>query len=492
MNRSSGIFLHPTSLPSPFGIGDLGGEAYRWVGSLKSCLQKFWQVCPLGPTGFGDSPYQSLSSYAGNTLLISPAKLVEYGYLDRADIAAYAPMPDDRIDYGLVISEKEKLFHAAFSRFVETPEFEEFCRREKYWLDDFALYMVIKNSQQGQPWYQWKPPLRLRFPAALEEIGSVQRKQVLYHKFLQYVFHRQWRELRAYANEQGIRIIGDMPYYVCYDSADAWAAPDVFELDDIGNPLRIAGVPPDFFTSTGQLWGNPVYRWETMRADGYAWWVGRLRKAFQFCSVVRLDHFRGFESFWAVRSGSSTAQAGEWVKGPGLDFFNTVKKTLGPLEILAEDLGEITASVEELRRAAGFPGMKVLQFAFDGKADNPYLSYNITADSVIYTATHDNDTSVAWFENLDIGRKQQVRGYLGCGDDPDDFIDRFLRLAFQAPSELCIIPVQDVLALGPGNRMNTPGTTGGNWQWRMKADGYTAERCGLIRDYTRMYGRSQP
>jgi 4-alpha-glucanotransferase len=487
MKRASGIFCHPTSLPSRFGIGDLGETAAQWIDILAESKQRFWQVCPLGPTGYGDSPYQSLCSFAGSALLISPEKLFQHDLLTTEELVAFPHLPSGRVDYGQVIVEKEKLFQRAYARFNDTQEFTRFCENEHYWLDDFALFMVIKQNHGGRSWVEWDAPLKLRFPAALDELAGSQRREIRYQKFLQFIFHTQWSELRAYAKEKGVRIIGDVPIYVAFDSSDTWASPEQFELDEKGNPLRVAGVPPDYFSKTGQLWGNPLYQWDQMRQDGYSWWIKRIRKMLEQVDYLRIDHFRGFDSYWTIPAGSETAENGSWATGPGEDFFYAVKQALGTVPLIAEDLGEITHGVEDLRRKVGVPGMKVLQFAFTGDPENPYLPCNVNADSIMYTGTHDNDTSVGWFATLDKKERAEVADYLGCAEET--FIDRFLRLAYMSSSKLCILPVQDALGLGAGNRMNTPGKPGGNWGWRMAVE-YLSEKYFItVRRLTEIYGR---
>ncbi len=488
MNRASGLLLHPTSLPSNFGIGDLGNSAFQWIDMLVSMRQSFWQVCPLGPTGYGDSPYQSLCSFAGNTLLISPVKLNVMGLLTDEELAAFPALSENTVDYGRVIIEKENLYKKAYLRFVDTSEFVAFCEDEHYWLDNYALYKVIKDHYNGQPWYAWDVQHKLRYPAALETMIVTYRKEIRYQKFLQFIFHLQWNDLKKYANGKGIKIIGDLPIYIAYDSSDTWSSPELFELDEKGKPVRVAGVPPDYFSETGQLWGNPLYHWKHMEQDGYSWWISRIRKTLTLADYVRLDHFRGFEAYWAVDSASTTAIKGEWVKGPGVDLFNAICNEFGDLPIIAEDLGVVTPEVENLRKSIGLPGMKVLQFAFDGNPENPYLPYNICNDSVLYTGTHDNDTSLGWFNNLVEIDKHLVKSYLGCADE--NFLENFLRLAFSAPSKLCIIPFQDVLGLDSKHRMNIPGKESGNWQWRFTFEQIALGKIQMFTEFTSVYGRA--
>ncbi|HEX7510428.1 MAG TPA: 4-alpha-glucanotransferase [Chitinivibrionales bacterium] len=492
MKRSAGIFLHPTSLPSPYGIGDLGAAAYEWVMMLKKCNQTYWQVCPLGPTGFGDSPYQCLSSFAGNTQLISPVKLMEDGLIARSDISGYASLPEERVDFSAVAVEKERIFRKAYDRFADSEDFTVFCEQEKYWLDSYALYRVIKVKSGNASWNQWEAQFKLRYPAALQTMEKFEYKEIRYHKFLQFLFYRQWNQLKTFANSQGIYIIGDIPIYVAGDSADTWALPDYFEFDERCNPTRVAGVPPDYFSATGQLWGNPIYKWNFMQVDRYAWWISRIKKTLQLVDVIRLDHFRGFESFWAVPADRPDAVQGEWVAGPGIDFFNQVRQSLGVLPLIAEDLGNITPQVIGLRLAAGIPGMKVLQFAFDGDPTNWHLPYNIVVDNIVYTGTHDNDTTLGWFSALPDKEKKIVLDFLDCRES--DVVEQLVRMAYASPGCLCIIPLQDVFELDARHRMNTPGTREGNWQWRftieMLSEGI--EKFQRLGDRARIYGRCPP
>jgi 4-alpha-glucanotransferase len=485
--RCAGVFLHPSSLPSRFGVGDLGPDVLRWLDMLAENKQRLWQVCPIGPTGFGNSPYQTLSSFAGNPLLISPERLFEKGLLTCAEIDGFPRFPSGNVAFDAVGREKEKLFRAAFSRFRADDGFESFCSANRTWLDEYALFIAAKNKQGGLAWYEWDAPLRKRKADALAQLKRSEARSILYCKFLQFHFRVQWGEMRSYAASKPVSIIGDIPFYVAHDSCDAWASPHVFEFDADGNRRRMGGVPPDYFSADGQLWGNPVYDWAVMKKDGYAWWIRRIRETLALVDIVRIDHFRGFEAFWAVPSGAKNARTGAWVKGPGAEFFSLAKKQLGTLPLIAEDLGIITDRVRTLLRRIGLPGMKVLQFAFDDNPDNPYLPYNIPPESVVYTGTHDNDTSVGWFRSLDEGTRGRVRMYLGCSDEA--FHDYFLRLAYSSPSRMCIIPLQDILALDSSHRFNTPGTGGGNWGWRFAWDMLHPGMFERAARYTTIYGR---
>ncbi|NTV65512.1 MAG: 4-alpha-glucanotransferase, partial [Oscillochloris sp.] len=408
--RASGILLHPTSLPGPWGIGDLGAAAYRFLDFLADAGQRLWQVLPLGPTGYGDSPYQCFSAFAGNPLLVSLDELVKRNLLGHAEVAAAAAAAGDlgidHIDYGRVIPFKLSLLRASYERMRDgaaigmADEYEAFCATQAAWLDDYALFMALKDLHDGASWNTWEPDLRARKAAALRKARKDLATPIAIHKYLQFLFFSQWEPLKAYANERGISIIGDAPIFVAYDSADAWANPKLFYLDDEGAPTVVAGVPPDYFSATGQLWGNPLYRWDRMAKDGYAWWIARLRQTLAIVDILRLDHFRGFEAYWAVPAEEKTAINGNWVKGPGTALFASLREALGDLPIIAEDLGLITPEVNALREQFGFPGMKVLQFAFGDGAGNAYLPHNYEPGYVVYSGTHDNNTSVGWFQDI--------------------------------------------------------------------------------------------
>jgi len=491
--RSSGLLLHPSSLPGPWGIGDLGPAAYQFVDALVRAGQSLWQLLPLGPTGYGDSPYQCFSAFAGNPLLVSPDRLVDLGLLDRAELeraAAEHSLSPDAVDYGAVYHFKLPLLRRSFERLGASPElaaaFRRFREEQAGWLDDYALFMTLKDAHGGAGWNSWDPGLRDREPAALAAARQEHAAAIEIQQFLQFLFYSQWAPLKAYANERGISIIGDAPIFVAYDSADVWANRELFFLDDEGNPTVVAGVPPDYFSATGQRWGNPLYRWDRMRRDGYAWWVARLRQTFTQVDILRLDHFRGFAAYWEVPADQDTAINGRWVRGPGADLFQALDRQLGGLPIIAEDLGLITPDVLELRDQFGFPGMKVLQFAFSD-SENVYLPHNHTPNSVVYTGTHDNDTTVGWFRELSEADREWVRAYLGR--DGHDIAWELLRLAMMSVADMAIVPLQDVLRLGGEARMNQPGRLGGNWAWRFRAGQLDDGLIAGLRFLTTIYGR---
>ncbi len=491
--RSSGLLLHPTSLPGPYGIGDLGPAARRFAITLGRVGVRWWQVLPLGPTGYGDSPYQTFSAFAGNPYLISPDDLLSEGLLTVADLAYLPPFPAGKVDYGAVIPFKLGLLDRAYERFAARPdlraEMEDFRARHRAWLDDFALFMALKEAHGGAPWTQWEEPLRRRDEKALKKARSSLADAVERHIFRQFLFFRQWRNLRERAHERGVRFIGDAPIFVAHDSADVWAHPELFDLDENGNPRVVAGVPPDYFSPTGQRWGNPLYRWEEHRRTGYAWWLSRLRLLLELVDAVRLDHFRGFAAYWEVPAEEETAEHGRWVPGPGEDFFSAVNDALQNPPLIAEDLGVITPDVEALRRKFGFPGMKVLVFAFGSGSDNPFLPHNYTDPNfAVYTATHDNDTVVGWWnERATPEERDYARRYLAVSGE--NIAWDLIRAAWRATAVLAIAPVQDVLSLGNEARMNYPGRLGGNWAWRMKANlpQNLADRLGEFNALYRRY-----
>ncbi len=495
-SRSCGILLHPTSLPGRYGVGDLGKAAYQFVDFLTAAKQSLWQILPLGPTGYGDSPYQCFSAFAGNPMLISPDKMVEAGYLPATAVADVPDSPAHRVDYGWVIAYKNKLFDQAPAHFQAhgAPEqqaaFTQFCQDNAAWLDDFALFMALKMQhmpQDGGVWNTWPQAIAHREPAAMAQWMDEKAAEINRHKFLQFVFFEQWLALKAYANERGIRIIGDVPIFVAYDSADVWANPDLFYLNDDGSPAVIAGVPPDYFSETGQRWGNPLYRWPVMAEDDYAWWQDRLRAVLAQVDVVRLDHFRGFEAYWEIPAEEETAVVGEWITGPGQAFFQAMQEKLSDLPIIAEDLGVITTEVEALRDAFGFPGMKILQFAFGGEKNSNFLPHNFTHNAVVYTGTHDNETTTGWYQNASPSEQDHVRRYLAS--DGHDIAWDLIRLAFSSVADMAVIPLQDHMKLDNSARMNYPGKASGYWQWRFTPETLTDEISYRLAELTALYGR---
>ena len=505
LNRSSGILLHPTSLPGRFGVGDFGGEAYKFVDWLAAAGQTFWQVMPLGPTGYGDSPYSAFSAFAGNTNLVSPERLVESGLLADADIR---DVPDgltaERVDYGKVIDYKRGLLEKAHKNFVAKMKDDEGLRRDyegfldfaSAWLDDWALFAALKDEYAGQPWNTWAAALVRREPTAVEVACTSFAEQVEAHRFFQYVFFQQWLQLKKYANERGVRVVGDMPIFVAHNSADVWAKPELFKLKDDGSPEAVAGVPPDAFSRTGQLWGNPIYDWERMRRDGFAWWVARVRETLKIVDVVRLDHFRGFAASWEVPAEHETAEHGRWVEAPGRALFETLRRAQGgELPIVAEDLGTITPDVHALRDEFGFPGMRVLQFAFGGDPHDTHLPHEYTHNTVAYTGTHDNDTVVGWFEQRsredapEWEKRERDLCLKYLGTDGAEINWDFVRAAQMSVAVLAVAQLQDVLGLSSAARMNTPASTEGNWGWRYADGTLTDSLAARLRETTAIYGR---
>lgn len=495
--RACGILLHPTSLPGPFGIGSLGREALAFLDFLQAAGQCVWQVLPLGPTGYGDSPYQSFSSFAGNPMLIDLEQLVEQGFLLPEHLRDAPEFPAGHVDYGAVFTFKRDLLRTAHSQWTRSAdrqsrgEFVAFCEQAGAWLEDFSLFMALKRSFEAEgrvgSWAEWPVDLVRRKPNALERRRRTLSEEIEQQKFQQFLFFRQWRTVKEHADERGIRIIGDLPIYVAYDSADAWSDQQLFHFDEKGAPTVVSGVPPDYFSDTGQLWGNPIYNWKRHRESGYRWWIERIRANLQLVEILRLDHFRGFEGYWEVPAGDQTAENGRWVRGPGADFFRVLKRELGALPLIAEDLGVITPPVQRLRDRFRFPGMKVLQFAFDQDADNEYLPHNYLPNCVAYTGTHDNNTTLGWYQGESDVVRDQVRRYLGR--DGHDMPWDLIRLAFSSTADTVVIPLQDAMKLGSNARMNTPSRPGGNWQWRFTKDMITEEIIGRLRELARLYGR---
>jgi 4-alpha-glucanotransferase len=494
ISRRSGILLHPTSLPGRWGIGDLGAAAYGFVDFLAAAGQQFWQVMPLGPTGYGDSPYQGFSAFAGNPLLISPDRLLEAGLLAAEDLEGAHFFPDAAVDYGAVIPFKQALLRRSFDRFSaaatqqQRQELVTFRERSRAWLDDYALFAALKQAHGGAEWSAWPREIATRDSAAMARLAHELADQIEFQAYTQFLFFDQWRRLKEYANQRGIQIIGDIPIFVAYDSADVWANREIFELDDAGRPTVVAGVPPDYFSATGQLWGNPLYRWGALARRGYDWWVERFRAALTLVDIVRLDHFRGFAAYWEVPASEATAINGRWVAGPGAALFEAARQALGEVPIIAEDLGLITPDVVELRDQLGFPGMKVLQFAFGVGPDEPYQPHNYLPHCVVYTGTHDNDTTAGWWSTESEQLRHHVRLYLGR--DGSNISWDFIRLALASVAETAIIPLQDVLALGSAARMNTPGRASGNWSWRYTPDMLSSSLVEQLRVLTELYGRA--
>ena len=503
--RCSGILLHITSLPGRFGIGDLGSSAYEFADFLSASRQKLWQVLPLNPTGYGDSPYQCFSAFAGNPLLLSLERLRDAGTLQASDLAHVPAFPEDSVDYGAVIEFKFGVLRRAAQVFMadatsaDRATFEHFYQSAP-WLEDYALFMALKDQHHGAMWTRWEAPLRRRDPAALREWSQKLAPELEAFKYWQFEFFRQWRQLKDYCQERGIRIMGDVPIYVAHDSADVWAHPDLFYLDAQGAPSVVSGVPPDYFSVDGQLWGNPIYRWDVLAASGYRWWIDRFRATLGLFDMVRLDHFRGFEAYWEVPAGATTAVHGRWAKGPGENFLAALQEAFGELPIVAENLGVITPAVEKLRQQFGLPGMSLLQFAFGNDPQGPsFRPHNYSRDLAAYTGGHDNDTTVGWWSSSGAGdstrspedvRKEHAfaRSYLGLQDDAE-IQWAMIRAVLASVADVAIVPLQDVLGLGSEARMNLPGRVSGNWKWRYRPGVLTANLSERLRSLSADYDR---
>lgn len=490
--RSSGILLHPTSLPGPEGIGTIGQEAHRFVDWLAAAEQSCWQILPLVDADEGGSPYNALSAMAGNPLLIDLAELVAEGLLSRQE-AEFTDDSPDGVDFESVMTSKSTLLERAFTRFGDDAEhwwrgeLAAYRRTHAPWIEDYALFRSLRQ-RHGAPWTRWPAPLRRHEASAIEEARATHEREIALAIFQQFLFDRQWNALRAHAAERGIAIIGDIPIFVAHDSADVWANQHLFDLDEEGNPVVVAGVPPDYFSQTGQRWGNPLFRWDLMAERQYAWWVARFRRTFEWVDVVRIDHFRGFESYWEIPAEEETAVNGEWRPGPGAGFFRAVQEQLGELPLIAEDLGLITPQVHALRDELGYPGMRVVQFAFDGDPNNPHLPYNYPARTVAYTGTHDNDTIVGWWQSAPAEERSAARDYFTEPNRPVH--EAFLDLVFRSKARLTLAPLQDVLGLGSEARMNTPGTSDRNWRWRLRPGEVQVEHGELLLELTRASGRT--
>jgi len=495
--RLCGVLLPIFSLPSGYGIGTFSKEAYEFVDYLKKAGQSYWQILPLGPTSYGDSPYQSFSTFAGNPYFIDIDTLIEEGLLTDKDAAKYDfGAAEESIDYEKLYKGRFELLKIAYKGLDKAKdaanlkkEFEEFKNdKDNDWLFDYSLFMALKNAHGGRAWNTWEDGLRLRNKEALNKAAETYKEEIDFYSFLQFLFSKQWTKLKAYANENGIEIIGDIPIYVAFDSADTWANPELFQLDKDNVPIDVAGCPPDAFSATGQLWGNPLYDWEYHKRTGYKWWMKRIAQCYKLYDVVRIDHFRGFDEYYAIPFGNPTAEIGEWRKGPGIELFEVMKKELGQKKVIAEDLGFLTKSVINLVKKTGFPGMKILEFAFDSREESDYLPYNYTKNCIVYTGTHDNETAKGWFKALPRNDKKFAKEYLGI-TYAKDAVWAMIRSAFASVSDTAIIPMQDYLELDAYARINTPSTLGGNWVWRMKKDALTDSLCEKMHDYARIYGR---
>ena len=471
-----------------------GPEAYRWVNFLASAGCNLWQVLPLGPTGYGDSPYQCFSAFAGNPLLVSPDLLLAEGLLHVDDVIETQDLSTNLVDFGKVIPHKYGILDRSFTHFEQNgtaelkKSFKEFKENESPWLDDFAIFMAIKESQGGGPWINWPEEFRKRDDITLQQFKKEHAISIERHAYRQFLFFRQWDKLKVYAHEQNLKIIGDIPIFVAHDSADVWSHPELFYMDNDGNPLVVAGVPPDYFSPTGQLWGNPLYRWDVHAADHYSWWASRLEAVLSTVDIVRLDHFRGFSGYWEIPAGEKTAIKGKWVPGPGKDFLYKIKAALGELPIIAEDLGVITDEVDDMRETFGLPGMKIMVFAFDSDATNIFLPHNYTQDYVVYTGTHDNDTALGWYKRVEEKERDFARRYLAR--DGHDISWDLIRAAWSSVAVFALAPMQDFLSLDNSARMNYPSTLGGNWVWRMSSDALSEALRARIAEMNTIYGRS--
>lgn len=496
IERSAGILLHPTSLPGRYGIGDLGNEAYNFINFLEAAGQKLWQVFPLGPTGYGDSPYQCFSAFAGNPLLISPQKLAEEGFLKIDDLENIPHFNPHQVDFGPLIQYKTKLLRTAYSNFKQKQdlkiiaELSEFEDSNSDWLEDYSLFMAVKEAHNGQQWSKWASGIKLREAKAIEEWTEKLKDEIMYQKFIQYTFFKQWIEVKAYASTKGIKIIGDLPIFIAYDSADCWANKNLFSVDEEGNLATVAGVPPDYFSATGQLWGNPLYKWNEMEQDDFLWWRKRISSLLKLVDIIRIDHFRGFDAYWEIPADAPTAETGRWVKAPGDKFFTTVQKYLGEVPIIAEDLGIITKGVVRLRDKFNFPGIKILQFAFGKEMEKKFLPHNHIANCCVHTGSHDNDTTRGYFERVkgdgtDIYEfTQQYLNYYG-----EDICSELIRQAYSSVANIVVIPMQDILNLDNSARMNFPGRLGGNWTWRFTWHQIPRELAEVYKGMTELYER---
>lgn len=482
--------MHISSLPSNYGIGTLGKDAYEFVDFLKKAGQTYWQTLPICPTGFGDSPYQSFSSFAGNPYFIDLDLLIEDGLLEESDCENIRwGTYETSVDYGTIYKNRFNVLRKAFSKFMESipDDFQKFCQEEEYWLHDYALFMAIKNKTQ-KTWVDWDKGLKTKDKASLEQFENLNNDDVMFYKVMQYLFYKQWFALKSYANENKIKIIGDLPIYVASDSADIWSNPELFMVDENFEPTHVAGCPPDGFSRSGQLWGNPLYNWERMKQDNYDWWVKRIKHVSKIYDVTRIDHFRGFDSYYSIEASAKSAIGGEWKRGPGVELFNCAEKELGKLNIIAEDLGFLTPSVYKLLEETGFPGMKVLQFAFDAREDSDYLPHNYPKFSVVYTGTHDNDTIIGWMKNANKQDVAYAMEYMRLSEQ-EGYSWGMMKVAWASVSDIAIVTIQDLLGLGNSARMNRPSTTGTNWKWRASKGSYNDDLAKKVYKYMKIYKR---
>lgn len=492
--RRMGILMPVSSIPSKYGIGTFGKASYEFVDFLQEAGQKLWQILPLGPTGYGDSPYQSFSTFAGNPYFIDLELLIEQELLTEEECEACEFVGHPHyVDYERIYNGRFRLLRMAFARgrklgLEESIEYRSFVQENSFWLEDYCLFMAVKNHFLGKYYGAWEDDIRLRRPEAMEKYRKLLAGDVAFYTFLQYLFATQWSALKKYANEKGVKIIGDIPIYVAQDSADAWSHPELFQFDEEGQPVGVAGCPPDAFSATGQLWGNPLYAWEYHRTTGYDWWMKRIKHCYELYDIVRIDHFRGFDEYWFVPYGDETACNGHWEKGPGMELFTTLKEQLGDKEVIAEDLGFLTDSVIEMVKSTGYPGMKILQFAFNDWQDNDYLPHNYSRNCVVYTGTHDNETTLGWLDNLSEEDLKFVKAYVGQESNIDTLWG-LVRAALSSVADTAIIPMQDYLELGNEARINFPSTFGANWKWRMDAQALTPELAEKIYKLTKIYGR---
>jgi len=490
--RESGILMPVFSLPSRYGIGCFSKEAYAFIDMLKEAGQKKWQILPLGPTGCGDSPYQSFSAFAGNPYFINLEELKEEGLLTDEELSqSFFGSDPEYVDYGALYENRFPILRKAFSRFHpgNNADYRTFLEQNDFWLDDYCLYMALKDAHGGKPWQEWEKELAFRNPAAVARAKQEFSEEMDFYRFQQFFFQKHWFWVHSYAESRGVQIIGDIPIYMAFDSADTWSHPELFKLS-AGLPEAVAGCPPDYFSPTGQLWGNPLYDWDSHRASGYSWWVRRIRHTMGLCDMLRIDHFRGFDEYYSIPYGDPTAENGKWLKGPGIELFQTIESSLGRLDIIAEDLGTITDSARTFINETGYPGMKVLEFAFDAGEASDHLPYRYDRNCIVYTGTHDNDTIRGWFGTLDSHDRAFALRYLNAETLPADQIPfSFIKLAMASVARLCIIPVQDYLGLGSEARINAPATSGGNWKWRLREGEITKSLIADIRDVTKLYGR---